>query len=74
MAENNNNGLCCKVLPHFLLSWNWMSLDDNGEVIYVLPHVSNNGNKWKVNFCPSCGAKIKEIKEKDFLAAVNEVT
>ncbi len=51
-----------------------MSLDDNGEKIYVLPHVSNNGNKWKVNYCPSCGAKVGQIKEKDFLAAVNEVT
>lgn len=52
---------CCEVFPKLIKNFQWFSyIDDNGKKIYSMPCLSDC-DKWRINYCPSCGAKIRDI-------------
>lgn len=56
---------CCEVFPKILKEFNWFYYKDEklNENIYVMPYIeSREGDKWKVNYCPSCGANVMDTK------------
>jgi DNA-directed RNA polymerase beta' subunit len=49
--------ICCGVIEKMTI--NWMLLDDG---MRCLPHIiGHDGERYKVNYCPSCGKEITEI-------------
>lgn len=55
---------CCEVLPKILQEFNWFTYTDEklNENRYVMPYIeTREGNKWKINHCPSCGENIRSI-------------
>ena len=56
---------CCSILPKIVSSFEWFSCkDDDGNKINVMPCVysPNEDIKVRVNYCPSCGEKIRSIE------------
>jgi hypothetical protein len=49
------NKVCCDAFDKMDIKW--MHLEDGGK---VLPHIEGKSdtNKYRVNYCPSCGANI----------------
>jgi hypothetical protein len=46
--------ICCGVIEKMTI--NWMLLDDG---MRCLPHIiGHDGERYKVNYCPSCGKEI----------------
>jgi hypothetical protein len=55
---------CCAILPKILKEFNWFSYtdEDTVEKRFVMPFIeTSNGEKWRVNNCPSCGEDIRMI-------------
>ena len=47
---------CCEVLDLVVL---WFKTQDGDK---ILPHlIGTDGNKYRVNYCPSCGKNIRAI-------------
>lgn len=52
--------ICCGVLH--TLEINWMEMEDG---TLVLPYIfGDDGNEYRVNYCPSCGKYIRNIRIK----------
>jgi hypothetical protein len=47
---------CCKVWPTIRGHFSWFDFEDEPEVS-AMPSLLADGQYWRVNFCPSCGAK-----------------
>jgi len=62
------NNPCCNVWSKIQSRFQWMVFDDFPELL-VMPHIDDGENKWFVNYCPSCGAKVRNmiIEEKNLL-------
>jgi hypothetical protein len=55
--------ICCKVFEKIAEEFDWMSyVNNNGEKILIMPHIVTDYVKYRINKCPSCGAKIKDIE------------
>jgi len=53
---------CCESFKHFIPLFNWMTYNLEGAK-YIMPHIIVNDNyKLRVNYCPSCGAEIRDIE------------
>lgn len=49
--------ICCGVLERMLIAW--MVLEDGTK---VMPFIfGDDGNKYRVNHCPSCGAYVRDV-------------
>ena len=54
---------CCKYFKHFINYFYWMTYFDNNEKIkYIMPYTYQDGIKYRVNNCPSCGAEVRDIE------------
>ena len=49
---------CCDVWGKILHYFFWMQPE--GSDIYMMPYLPTKDNKWRVNFCPSCGKERRE--------------
>lgn len=49
--------LCCRVLEK--LEIGWMNTEDGKRLMPFIK--SEDGNMYRVNFCPSCGTEIRNI-------------
>lgn len=56
---------CCDVWPKIMSSFSWMSYDDQPEMLSMC-HIDIGGEKFFVNFCPSCG---KPARNRNVLAS-----
>jgi hypothetical protein len=69
MEEIKTDEICCPIFKDFAAAWKWFSVGDENHL--VLPNVLGIDGKseWKVNYCPSCGAKIvgKIFKRSDLV-------
>ena len=56
--------ICCEPFKQIIHKVNWFSYtNDEGEIIMVMPNViGTDGNKYRINHCPSCGSNIRELK------------
>jgi hypothetical protein len=45
---------CCEVWPQIAIRLDWMSYDGQPSML-SMPHLFVQGQRWFVNFCPSCG-------------------
>jgi hypothetical protein len=50
---------CCDVFPIIKHHFEWMSLD---KEILLMPHITINETKYRINHCPSCGKEIRDIQ------------
>lgn len=58
MSKDEHTVICCGTLEKMLICWMKTPLE-----VRVLPFiVGNDGNKYRVNYCPSCGAYIREAE------------
>ncbi len=58
---------CCESFDKIENELGWYSYDEDNEeetTIYLMPYILSHkdGNKYRVNFCPSCGKDIRNIK------------
>lgn len=62
--------ICCDSFRSFAgHSFHWMSYsEDDGTKVFVMPFLDVNGQKFRVNNCPSCGTEVRSIRlsEKEF--------
>lgn len=50
--------MCCGVLEKMLIAW--MVIEDGTK---VMPFIAgDDGNKYRVNHCPSCGAHVRDVR------------
>lgn len=61
---------CCDVFPKFIGKFEWLSITEEKDVTFVLPHLKIDGSMWKINYCPSCGKEIigYSISYEDYLS------
>ena len=52
--------ICCGVLEKMIIAW--MVMEDGTK---VMPFIAgDDGNKYRVNHCPSCGAYVRDVQVK----------
>lgn len=66
MKEEKEYTPCCEVFPKIATQFSWFVSE--GRTLFVMPNIDLPDNKFRVNYCPSCGAEIRSIKvpEKQF--------
>ena len=57
------NQYCCKNFPLLARSLNWMTFNNEeaGIIEYCVPYIYHDNQQFRINNCPSCGAKIRGI-------------
>lgn len=76
-CNNNTSNLimeyCCDIFQFMIPSFAWFKYDDDQEgTIYLMPCIETmDGEKYRVNHCPSCGKEVRGIMipEADFKKA-----
>jgi len=65
MAKEAKN--CCDRWPKFWPAFRWMTFEIDGEVMAAMPHIQNQNEpeRWRVNYCPSCGAEVRDVQIKN---------
>ena len=54
---------CCESFKHFINIFYWMTyFDKTDKIKYIMPYTYEDGIKYRVNHCPSCGAEIRDIE------------
>ena len=53
---------CCKPFESMVSELLWYTVEEEGQVFYVMPCIESNGRTWRVNFCPSCGKNVRGIQ------------
>jgi len=55
---DTKDNVCCDALMKMSIAWMQV---DNG--VLCMPHIRGHSDDqlWRVNYCPSCGAYIREI-------------
>lgn len=53
---------CCEPYKKMVQTFQWFSYEKDGIRHFVMPSISVDGNFWRVNYCPSCGAETREIE------------
>lgn len=62
------NVICCGNFEKFLTAFDWFSVvnetgkPDKLDDMLLMPCIKVDGVKWIVQFCPSCGAEIRDVK------------
>ena len=52
--------ICCGVLEKMIIAW--MVMEDGTR---VMPFIAgDDGNQYRVNHCPSCGAYVRDVQVK----------
>lgn len=55
---------CCEVWPKICGHFHYFGFADGSKPdVRIMPYIPHTDGKWRVNYCPSCGA---EIRSKDF--------
>lgn len=55
---------CCDVFKSTRQKFEWFSFDEDGKKVYAMPYIDNNGTKYRINHCFSCGKEIRDIQLK----------
>jgi hypothetical protein len=64
---SEKNPICCGHFEKILREFEWFNYDDeNGDTILLMPYLTgSDGQKYRVNHCPVCGAHVRDFKIKD---------
>lgn len=55
--------MCCAVFEDMAKRLSWMIYEANGQRLACVPHIhGSNGERWRVNHCPSCGREVRSIE------------
>ncbi len=55
--------VCCAVFEDMVKMFSWMSYEHEGKKLACMPHIhGSNGERWRVNHCPSCGREVRSIE------------
>jgi hypothetical protein len=55
--------MCCAVFEDMAKRFSWMGYEANGQRLACMPHIyGSNGERWRVNYCPSCGREVRSIE------------
>jgi hypothetical protein len=67
-----SNKICCEPFKQLIHQINWFSsaqrvqcrdTNDDGEKIILMPcFIGSDGNKYRINHCPTCGADVRQLK------------
>jgi hypothetical protein len=59
-----SNKICCEPFAKLIHQINWFSYtNDEGEIIMLMPcFIGSDGNKYRINYCPTCGADVRQLK------------
>ena len=49
---------CCEVWPKLLHLFQWMRPDGQPDLL-MMPYYTVGVDKWRINFCPSCGKEVR---------------
>ena len=57
----------CECFSHFIPLVQWMVTEDGTR---LMPHIKDGDNRWRINYCPSCGKEVRsiELTEEEFLS------
>lgn len=47
---------CCEVWSSLVPTFDWYRFDDFPELLAMPCVQDHNGQQWRINYCPSCGA------------------
>jgi hypothetical protein len=50
---------CCEVWAKICGYFEWMTPGDSSR---IMPHITHRDAKFRVNYCPSCGAECRAIE------------
>lgn len=53
---------CCSVWNELRTDFGWM-IPEGSPHIRIMPYIIMGGTKWRVNYCPSCGAERRGVVE-----------
>lgn len=53
---------CCGFFPKTFKQYQWFSMDTEDGKVLLMPCFDN---KIRVNYCPSCGAYVREVEVKE---------
>lgn len=51
---------CCPTWPCLVDAFGWM-VAQGEEDRRIMPHIDHNSKKWRINYCPSCGAERRNV-------------
>ena len=51
---------CCAIWPQIVARFNWMRFEEAPE-FSTMPVILIEGHSYRVNYCPSCGAKVRDV-------------
>lgn len=59
---------CCENFEKMFSAFGWFRMEREDGDRLLMPYIEVNGIKWRVNNCPSCGAKVRfiEITEEQY--------
>lgn len=49
----------CSCFRLFIPFVQWMATEDG---IRLMPHIIDGENRWRINYCPSCGKEVRSIE------------
>ena len=58
MDEIKEDADCCEIWPKIMRRFDWMTYEDQPDM-FTMPHITATGEKYFVNYCPSCGANAR---------------
>lgn len=59
--------ICCDAFKKFAIRFNWFLLGSKEDKSLVMPNMEIEGVTYRVNFCPSCGKKVRNIQTSENL-------
>ena len=57
--EDEEKFICCGHFEKTMKFYQWFELEENGEMFLVVPCFPKN--KVRVNYCPVCGASVRNV-------------
>lgn len=66
--------ICCGAFEKMASKFEWLVFDDDGEKIYIMPHIYTDKARLRINNCPSCGFYVRDIQltEEEFKTLKDE--
>lgn len=57
--EIKTNTVCCELFAKFAALFGWFFIGEEKHLTMPFVADDENDTKWRVNFCPACGAEIR---------------
>ena len=54
--------ICCEQFKRLICTFEWFGFQNDDDDKLLMPHITVNDVKVRINFCPSCGANVRNIQ------------